>query len=248
MARSFTSAQSGSRNSSDFLTSRLARRLLMNDSSGRGPHMAAVGLPVFLPAAPERTRGSRTSRRMNRIPRGEVDAQRLGGSGSSVISAAVSADLVTIDVALDLPGEAGGIYKLVGQSAFLQFRTARSTSGGLVDGVPARLGRHVDHRGLSHLHRGRTRPGHEHHLRLHGVSQHPRQHHVECQHDRSDRRAADSARGRNPRSARVHRRVGGDESFKVGTISMTVVPEPGTLALVLLPMLAMLRRRRRTTA
>lgn len=42
--------------------------------------------------------------------------------------------------------------------------------------------------------------------------------------------------------------VGGDESFKVGTISMTVVPEPGTLALVLLPMLAMLRRRRRTTA
>jgi hypothetical protein len=51
------------------------------------------------------------------------------------ISAAASADEVTIDVALDQPGGASSSYSLVGQSAFAQFRTTGSTSGGQLDGV-----------------------------------------------------------------------------------------------------------------
>lgn len=43
------------------------------------------------------------------------------------------ADLVTIDVSLDAPAD--GIYRLAGQSAFLQTRTDSGTSGGQLDGL-----------------------------------------------------------------------------------------------------------------
>ena len=50
-----------------------------------------------------------------------------------LFSTMASADLVTIDAGLGQPGGVDSFYQLVGQSAFVQYRTSSSTSGGQLD-------------------------------------------------------------------------------------------------------------------
>lgn len=213
-----------------------------------------------------------------------------------MISAAASADLVTIDVSLDSPGEAGGMYQLVGQSAFVQVRTASSSSGGLLDGVttggtsisfeegfpPPTLDDYLSfaYFGLIETYDASDvlldtslvmafQPGSgvtlitdvfptytEAELVLAMSSSFDSTEFFSIL-DNIGSQASTIGVIAVPPIPRAGETldllaftggVGGDESFTVGTISMTVVPEPGTLALVLFPALAMLRRRRRTMA